>query len=228
MAEIDQKISEMLNTRNQQEVERLNRNRDSFPRLHFHQKVWFKRPEGSGSKLDTRWIGPARVVKQKGTNSDKVQFDEVKFIEVPAKFPRFTTRKWELGIGHPCSGTSGMNWRIKVQGGSMCKVAQGARLHRCTKVARGHKVHGCTVHGLAARKGALSMGKEGLAWFSQWISNGLGSQWIWFSGFAFLFLFLRPGTVSLSLHCIFNHRGVRTFIPEFRCLFSGPRSSKDF
>ena len=101
MAEIDQKISEMLNTRNQQEVERLNRNRHVFPRVEFHQKVWVKRPEGSGGKLDTRWIGPARVVEQKGANSYKVQIDEDKFIEVPAKFLKVYQEEMESGHWTP-------------------------------------------------------------------------------------------------------------------------------
>jgi hypothetical protein len=85
MEETDRYIAEFSNWRNQKDTERINRDRKPFPRLSIDQIVWVQRPEGSGTKLDTRWIGPARVVEQKGANSYKVQIDEERFLEVPTK-----------------------------------------------------------------------------------------------------------------------------------------------
>lgn len=86
MQDIDTKVAEFVNWRNERDIERLNKGRKPFPRLVMGQRVWVQRPEGSGTKLDTRWIGPAKVVEQKGSNSYKVQLDEERFLDVPAKY----------------------------------------------------------------------------------------------------------------------------------------------
>jgi hypothetical protein len=85
MTNIDEKVAEFLNTKHQREFEQRNRHRKDFPRLGVGQKVWLQRPEGSGTKLDTRWVGPEKVVEQKGASSYKVQIGEDRFVEAPVQ-----------------------------------------------------------------------------------------------------------------------------------------------
>ncbi len=98
LADIDKKVAEILNTRNQKDTERLNRSRKAFPRLKVGQRVWVRRPEGSGNKLDTRWIGPGKVVEQKGASSYKVEVDEGRFMEAPVG--HLKAYQGDLDTGH--------------------------------------------------------------------------------------------------------------------------------
>jgi len=40
------------------------------------QRVWYRRPEGSGDKLDSRWLGPAVVLERIAENSYNLQISE--------------------------------------------------------------------------------------------------------------------------------------------------------
>ena len=46
-------------------AEHLNKKRKEGDALDIGYKVWYRRPEGSGDKLDSRWLGPA-LVKARG------------------------------------------------------------------------------------------------------------------------------------------------------------------
>ena len=79
MALIDKKVANIMNSKNNKDIERLNQGRRPFPRLAVGDRVWVKRPEGSGTKLATRWIGPGLVVDQKGEHSYKVEIENQGF-----------------------------------------------------------------------------------------------------------------------------------------------------
>ena len=50
--------------------------------------VWFKRLEKSGTKLDSRWIGPSKVVNARGANSYEIQVKENLVMDVnPGALP---------------------------------------------------------------------------------------------------------------------------------------------
>ena len=48
--------------------------------------VWYRRPEGSGEKLDSRWLGPAVVLKRVGENSYELQIAETKTIRAHVSY----------------------------------------------------------------------------------------------------------------------------------------------
>ena len=109
MALIDKKVANILNSKNQRDIERLNQGRRPFPRLAVGDRVWVKRPEGSGTKLETRWIGPGLVVNQRGEHSYKVEIERDRFLEVPTKFLKpFWEDSETLNSDPvpPCFGTS--------------------------------------------------------------------------------------------------------------------------
>ena len=47
---IDVLVAEVLNEKHRKEAEAMNKTRTKFPPLTPGQKVWYRRPEGSGSK----------------------------------------------------------------------------------------------------------------------------------------------------------------------------------
>ena len=48
---------------------RFNEGKKDFPIFEVGQKVWYRRPERSGNKMDTRWIGPGLVLRREGEHS---------------------------------------------------------------------------------------------------------------------------------------------------------------
>ena len=64
----------------------MNKTKTKFPPLTSGQKVWYRRPEGSGSKTDARWVRPCLVKKCVGENSYEVEVKEGKVVGAPANF----------------------------------------------------------------------------------------------------------------------------------------------
>ena len=69
MQEIDEKVSKILNHIHKTQTSRVNQSRTEMEVLPKGTKVWYKRPENSGEKLDTRWIGPGIVKDREGDRS---------------------------------------------------------------------------------------------------------------------------------------------------------------
>ena len=67
--ELDQRVAKALNEIHKRDQARINARRKKFPPLAIGQTVWYRRPEGSGEKLDTRWIGPMEVISREGEDS---------------------------------------------------------------------------------------------------------------------------------------------------------------
>ena len=86
MKKIDQVLADTLNIQHQKQAESLNRKRKDFPRLKVGDKVWYLRPENSGTKIDSRWLGPAVIVEQNGDSSYHIKLHEKKIMAVPTKF----------------------------------------------------------------------------------------------------------------------------------------------
>ena len=72
MDSIDEDISQELNSLHRREAARINSRRKELHALPAGRKVWYKRPEGSGNKLDSRWVGPCVVLLREGENSYKI------------------------------------------------------------------------------------------------------------------------------------------------------------
>lgn len=86
MERVDQHVAKTLNYMHEKEAERLNKSRTSPPVFAIDSKVWYRRPEDSGDKLDTRWLGPAVVLRQTGADSYEVRLNDRKTINSPARF----------------------------------------------------------------------------------------------------------------------------------------------
>ena len=69
MDEIDRRVAEILNEKHKKEMKRKNQGEKKLPPLKVGDKVWYRRPENTGTKLDTRWIGPAKITAREGEES---------------------------------------------------------------------------------------------------------------------------------------------------------------
>jgi hypothetical protein len=73
MRQIDEKVAAELNRKHLVEEKRVNASRKELPPLKVGTKVWYRRPENSGEKLDSRWIGPGVVTNREGDRSYVVE-----------------------------------------------------------------------------------------------------------------------------------------------------------
>jgi hypothetical protein len=73
MTEIDRIVAEALNKVHEAQARRINKGRQEMPPLAVGDKVWYKRPENSGEKTDSRWIGPGVVKAREGERSYLVE-----------------------------------------------------------------------------------------------------------------------------------------------------------
>ena len=84
--EVEQKIAETLDRKHQKQAEQINKGRMDPPRFSVDEKVWYRRPEGTGEKTESRWLGPGLIVEQVGHGSYRVKIEENRIIEAPIKF----------------------------------------------------------------------------------------------------------------------------------------------
>ena len=73
MAEIDRKVAGILNEMHTSLAKRINKSRREGEILEIGSKVWYRRPENSATKLDSRWLGPALVVTREGAHSYQIE-----------------------------------------------------------------------------------------------------------------------------------------------------------
>eukprot|EP00667_Euglena_gracilis_P000113 EG_transcript_113 len=69
MQDIDGRVARILNKKHEEEVARINKGRKEMEPLKVGTTVWYRRPEGSGEKLDSRWVGPGVVKGREGERS---------------------------------------------------------------------------------------------------------------------------------------------------------------
>jgi hypothetical protein len=67
--QVDRRVAQILNGLHAKRQERENRNRPPSKTFDLDALVWCRRPEDSGNKLDSRWIGPARVIAREAEDS---------------------------------------------------------------------------------------------------------------------------------------------------------------
>ena len=48
--------------------------------------MWYRRPEESGARVDSRWLGPSVVIKRVGESSFEVEVKDGKVVVAPAMF----------------------------------------------------------------------------------------------------------------------------------------------
>ena len=69
MSKIDEKVAHTLNELHAKKIGRLNAKRKEPPVYPVGSVVWYFRPENTGGKLDSRWLGPAEVLERQGAHS---------------------------------------------------------------------------------------------------------------------------------------------------------------
>jgi hypothetical protein len=95
MRERDEKVAQVINERHKKEMEELNKARRVQKPLVPGDKVWYRRPENTGGKMDTRWIGPARVVAREGEESYEIELLDGVFKKAPRRFLKpYVEDKW--------------------------------------------------------------------------------------------------------------------------------------
>jgi hypothetical protein len=73
MRKIDELVAKVLNHAHEVQAKRINQGRKEMEPLKNGTLVWYKRPEGSGEKMDSRWIGPGVVKNREGERSYLVE-----------------------------------------------------------------------------------------------------------------------------------------------------------
>ena len=66
MNDLDQRVARILNAKHQKEAKQVNVGRKDLKPLQIGRVVWYRRPEGSAGKLDTRWVGPCEMITREG------------------------------------------------------------------------------------------------------------------------------------------------------------------
>jgi hypothetical protein len=69
MSAIDRLVADNLNRLHEAQARRINQGRKEMEPLQVGDLIWYKRPENSGEKLDSRWIGPGTVKAREGERS---------------------------------------------------------------------------------------------------------------------------------------------------------------
>ena len=84
--EIDKAVSTILNGLHKRKDWSDNKRRKEPPEFFVGDKVWHLRPENSGTKLDTRWLGPCKVVSKTSMHGYEIRVDTGDVVAAHATF----------------------------------------------------------------------------------------------------------------------------------------------
>jgi hypothetical protein len=99
--QVDKKVAEVLNMEHKKRQERINRSRPHLTPFEIGTHVWCLRPEDSGTKLDSRWVGPAEIIGREGADSYVLQMKGGSTQAVPRKFIKEYIEDTQLGTSIP-------------------------------------------------------------------------------------------------------------------------------
>ena len=86
MHTMDERVARLLNEAHEKRAKAENAKRPQVEVFVKGQQVWYRRPEGSGDKLDSRWLGPAVVLQRVGENSYEPQITETGTIRAHSSY----------------------------------------------------------------------------------------------------------------------------------------------
>ena len=86
METIDKRVAKILNERHIQRAKSTNVDRTEPHTYNPGDVVWYLRPPGSGGKLDTRWLGPCKVLSREGEYSYTIQVTPKRSMAAHATF----------------------------------------------------------------------------------------------------------------------------------------------
>ena len=69
MNQTDTHVANLLNSWHKSQAETVNRRRRELQPIPVGSLVWYRRPPGTGGKLDSRWLGPCEVQAREGEHS---------------------------------------------------------------------------------------------------------------------------------------------------------------
>ena len=77
---LDENVAKTLNEIHEKRAQRENASIPTPIEFSVGQKVWYRRPEGSGDKLDSRWLGPALIEQRISQNGYQIRVGENKVL----------------------------------------------------------------------------------------------------------------------------------------------------
>ena len=86
MEKLDREIAQRLQKLHDKQQERCNLSLAEPAQFKVGDTVWYRRPEGTGTKLDSRWLGPAIVKERLGEHTYKVELGPGTSVEAHATF----------------------------------------------------------------------------------------------------------------------------------------------
>ena len=86
MQQVDEQVARLHNEAHEKQARTENLKRPEAEVFQKNQWVWYRRPERSGDKLDSRWLGPAVVLRRVGENSYEVQITDSGTIRAHTSF----------------------------------------------------------------------------------------------------------------------------------------------
>jgi hypothetical protein len=101
MSEIDRMVADVLNRTHESHARRINQSRKEMEPLQVGDQVWYKRPENSGEKLDSRWIGPGVVTCREGERSYLIEIKPGMEMKAHRSFLKKYLEPQVLGRGVP-------------------------------------------------------------------------------------------------------------------------------
>lgn len=97
MEKIDQAVARSLKDIHDRQFARLNEKLWGGTIFRPGDEVYYRRPEGSGNKLDSRWLGPVVVVAREGEHSYQIRIKENVTIKAHSTFLKPSLNKQFLG-----------------------------------------------------------------------------------------------------------------------------------
>ena len=82
----DAKVAVALNNIHDKQAAWVNKKGSSPDSFQGSDLVWYRRPEGSGDKLEPKWVGPAIVRERTGDQSYRVEVKEGYVMPAPRRF----------------------------------------------------------------------------------------------------------------------------------------------
>ena len=73
MDNLDKHVANMLNSLHRASAKTVNARRHEAKPLVMGALVWYRRPEGTGGKLDSRWLGPCEILSREGEHSYRIR-----------------------------------------------------------------------------------------------------------------------------------------------------------
>ena len=86
MEELDHHVSDFLNAKHGTIAERVNAKRKEPPLFDIREELMYLRPPDSGGKLDSRWLGPAKIVAKRGEHSYDVRLKPGRVVQAHVTF----------------------------------------------------------------------------------------------------------------------------------------------